>query len=128
LWWISTYWLLSPGPVLLKHDVHTSKSDPLVEEVQLLHANPQYAHVRYADSRETIVSFRHLARLQCHTWNFTVKIHTHSSERPHQSKNTMVLSEQGPEGNQLPNVSSSGPTSLVPAIPVTPTNHLHSVI
>jgi len=48
--------LLSPGLVLLKHHVCTSKSDPLVEEVQLLHANPQYSHVPYGDGRETTVS------------------------------------------------------------------------
>ena len=39
----------------------SGKSDPLVDEVQLLQANPQYAHVRHADSRETTVSIRHLA-------------------------------------------------------------------
>ena len=54
-------WLLTPGPVLLKRHVRTSKSDPLVDEVQLLQANPQYAHVRHADGQETTVSIRHLA-------------------------------------------------------------------
>ena len=54
-------WLLTPGSVLLKRHVRTSKSDPLVDEVELLQANPQYAHVRYADGRETTVSIRHLA-------------------------------------------------------------------
>ena len=54
-------WLLTPGPILLKRHVRTSKHDPLVDEVQLLQANPQYAHVRYADGRETTVSTRHLA-------------------------------------------------------------------
>ena len=32
-----------------------------MDEVQLLQANPQYAHVRHADGRETTVSIRHLA-------------------------------------------------------------------
>ena len=54
-------WLSTPGPVLLKRHVRASKSDPLVDEVQLLQANPQYAHVRHTDGRETTVSIRHLA-------------------------------------------------------------------
>lgn len=54
-------WLSSPGPVLLKRHVRTSKSDPLVDEVELLQANPQYAHIRHADGREATVSIRHLA-------------------------------------------------------------------
>ena len=37
------------------------KYDPLVDEVELLEANPQYAHVRLPDGRETTVSIRHLA-------------------------------------------------------------------
>ena len=56
-------WLITPGPVLLKRHVHTSKDDPLVDEVVLLQANQQYAHIRYSDSRETTVSVRHLASL-----------------------------------------------------------------
>ena len=54
-------WLSSPGPVLLKRHVRANKTDPLVDEVQLLQANPQYAHIRHADGRETTVSIRHLA-------------------------------------------------------------------
>ena len=54
-------WLSSPGAVLLKRHVRTSKSDPLVDEVELLQANPQYAHIRHLDGRETTVSIRHLA-------------------------------------------------------------------
>ncbi len=54
-------WLSTPGPVLLKRHVRANKTDPLVDEVQLLQANPQYAHIRHADGRETTVSIRHLA-------------------------------------------------------------------
>ena len=56
-------WLITPGPVLLKHHVHTSKDDLLMDEVELRQANPQYAHIRYADGRETTVSIRHLVPL-----------------------------------------------------------------
>lgn len=54
-------WLSKPGPVLLKLNNRQSKYDPLVEEVTLLEANPEYAHVRMPDGRETTVSIRHLA-------------------------------------------------------------------
>ena len=55
-------WLATPGPVLLKRQVRSdSKTDPLVDEVESLEANPNYAHVRYPDGRETTVSIKHLA-------------------------------------------------------------------
>ena len=54
-------WLLTPGPVYLKRHVRNSKYDPIVDEVQLLEANPRYAHVRLPDGRESTVSLRHLA-------------------------------------------------------------------
>ena len=39
-------WIITPGPVLLKRHVRTSRNDPMVYEVELLQANPQYAHIR----------------------------------------------------------------------------------
>ena len=54
-------WLSLPGPVLLTRHVRHSKYDPLVDEVELIEANLQYAHVRYLNGRETTVSIRHLA-------------------------------------------------------------------
>ena len=38
--------LAKPGPVLLKRNARSSKFDLLVEEVELLQANPHYAYVR----------------------------------------------------------------------------------
>ena len=54
-------WLLTPGPVYMKRNVRSSKFEPLVDEVELLSANPQYAHVRLQNGRETTVSLRQLA-------------------------------------------------------------------
>lgn len=54
-------WLCNPGPALLKRHVRLHKTDPLVDEVEVIQANPQYAHVRLSDGRETTVSVRHLA-------------------------------------------------------------------
>ena len=54
-------WLLSPGPVFLKRHVRNRKTDPLVEPVELLEANPTYAHIQFPDGRESTVSIRDLA-------------------------------------------------------------------
>ena len=54
-------WLLAPGPVYLRRNVRSSKYGSLVDEVELLEANPSYAHVRFPDGRESTVSLRHLA-------------------------------------------------------------------
>ena len=54
-------WLSSPGPVLLRRWVRRSKQEPLVDEVELLEANIQYAHIRHADGREDTVSIKDLA-------------------------------------------------------------------
>lgn len=56
-------WLLCPGPVLLKKHVRSSKFDPLVEEAELIEANPLYSHIRLQNGVETTVSNRHLAPL-----------------------------------------------------------------
>ena len=47
--------------VLLKKHVRASKYDPLVDEVELLEANHQYAHIRHPDGRESTVSTHDLA-------------------------------------------------------------------
>lgn len=54
-------WLLTPGKVLLKRYVRQSKYDPLVDEVELIEANPNYATVRLQNGSEATVSLRHLA-------------------------------------------------------------------
>ena len=53
--------MCEPGPILLRRHVQTSKTDPLVDEVELIQANPQYAHSRYPDGKEETVSVRHPA-------------------------------------------------------------------
>ena len=52
---ISTPSLLScPGPVLLKRRVRSSKYDPHVDEVELIHATPSYACVRMQSGRKAL--------------------------------------------------------------------------
>ena len=52
---------LRPGPVMLRRFVRANNASPLVDEVELLDANPTYAHVRYPDGRESTVSINDLS-------------------------------------------------------------------
>ena len=54
-------WLSSADRAYLRKHVHQSKFDQLVEEVEVLHANPQYAHIRLPSRVESTVSIRDLA-------------------------------------------------------------------
>ena len=54
-------WLMNPGPVLLRRFVRTSKSDPLVDKVDLIDSNRSFACIRYPDGRESTVSVQDLA-------------------------------------------------------------------
>lgn len=42
-----------PGPIHMRRQVRANKTKALVDEVEMLQANPYYAHVRYPDSRKT---------------------------------------------------------------------------
>ncbi|GFT30801.1 retrovirus-related Pol polyprotein from transposon gypsy [Trichonephila clavipes] len=54
-------WLTKPGPVLMKNQMRANKYEPIVQEVELIEANPDYVRVKLGDGRETTVSIRHLA-------------------------------------------------------------------
>ena len=56
-------WLTKPGPILIKRNARSSKYEPLVEEAELIEANPNYAHVRLNSGLEKTVSLRQLAPL-----------------------------------------------------------------
>ena len=54
-------WLSLPGNVLLKRHVRTSKHEPLVDEVELIQATPNYARVRLPNGHEKTVTLRDIA-------------------------------------------------------------------
>ena len=56
-------WLTRSKSALLKRHLRRSKYEPLVETVDILEVNPNYAHVRFNNGRETAVSLRHIAPL-----------------------------------------------------------------
>ena len=49
-------WLTRSKSALLKRHLRGSKYEPLVETVEILEVNPNYAHVRFNNGRETTVS------------------------------------------------------------------------
>ena len=53
-------WLLQPGPVQLSRFVRT-KNQPLVDVVELIEANPNFAIVKFSDGTESTVSVTDLA-------------------------------------------------------------------
>ena len=60
-------WLSSPGLVFLRHchERHArSKYEPVAEEVELVHATPNYARVRFSTGRETTVPSRDIAPMK----------------------------------------------------------------
>ncbi|GFW36419.1 uncharacterized protein TNCV_3713371 [Trichonephila clavipes] len=54
-------WLTKPGSVLTKNQMRANKYEPIIQEVELIEANPNYTHVKLRVERETTVSIRYLA-------------------------------------------------------------------
>ena len=57
------HWLVQPGPVLLRRFIR-NKNQPRVDTVELIEANPNFAHERFPDGRESTVSVSDLAPSQ----------------------------------------------------------------
>ena len=58
-------WLSAPGNVMLRRFVRNSKNDPLVDEVDLTRADPEYAHIRYPGGRQSTMSLKDLSPCPC---------------------------------------------------------------
>lgn len=86
-------WLINPGPVLMKRGVRSSKYDPLMDEVELLECNPQYAYVRLPDGREEMVSLRQLAPMPPETQSVDTSSNSPSSEHNLQQSETISNSD-----------------------------------
>lgn len=104
------------GPVLMKKFVRNSKYEPLVEEVELLHANPDYATVRKKDGREVTVSLKHLAPRGDPT--FATQVQEDSESLPTIESETNIQQErESLQDNQetlTPNRSSQSPDPVDP--------------
>ncbi|CAK1591212.1 unnamed protein product [Parnassius mnemosyne] len=101
-------WLINSGPVLIKKNIRTSKYDPLVEEAEVLHANPTYSHVRLSDGRECTVSNRQLAPLPM------IRISEEENENGQDNGNNIrpdMNTNNEPERNPLSNEGRPVPSS-----------------
>ena len=94
-------WLLQPGTVFLRRFIR-NKDDPLVEEVELLRANPSFAQVRFPSGRESSVSTNDLAPLPTNlsTSDNSIELTTDDSE-PSQSQQTEEISEHEDEESEV---------------------------
>ena len=54
-------WMTIGSKAFMKRFVRHSKSDPLVDEVEIMHVNPNYAQVRCPNGQEMTVSLRNVA-------------------------------------------------------------------
>ena len=95
---------MKPGPVYVKCHVR-NKNDLLVEEAELIEANPHYAHVKLNDGRETNVSLRDIARNPV----TDAANNTNLSSHPDDTENT-ILPQSDNESNpfSLPDITSNG--------------------
>ena len=79
---------------MLRKFVRLHKNDDLVDEVELINANPSYANIRYSDGRETSVSISDLSpcpRKPCQNeadFSKNLEDNDESSSLPQQSLNT----------------------------------------
>ena len=53
--------LSAPGPVFLQRHLRSYKYDPTLDEVELVHATPNYAEIRFPSGRESTVPLRDIA-------------------------------------------------------------------
>ena len=101
-------WLSRPGPVFLKRHVR-NKNHPLVDEVELIHANPQYASVKLADGTEKSVSIRHLA--PCPSGPETDEIGKGTKDCSEELKDTLRFHQLPRDSPTVPTASDVIPTS-----------------
>ena len=80
-------WLLDQNTAVLLQRFVRSKEEPICDPVQLLDANPTYAKVRHADSRESTVLTFDLAPFPNASCNRTLDISVNTSaKKPHTMK------------------------------------------
>ena len=110
---------IQPRPVLLRQFIR-SKSDPLVEEVELLDANSSFSHVCFANGRESTVSTGDLAPKPADDSKVTNVRQTITTDP--ETENRELSNPCTNNSESLPNhASNSSPTLPEPLTPTEPT-------
>ena len=104
-------WLSHPGPILLKRNMRNNKYETLVDEAELINANPQYAHIRYPDGRENTVSQRYLAPISSSPITDQTN---HIDPSPENAFNKLLTPEKYDLINSFPENPLSGPPLYQP--------------
>lgn len=108
-------WLSQPGRVLVRKFVRESKTDPVVEPVDLISATPHYARIRHPNGRETTVSTKDLAPAG------TEPLPTEAPPGDDSAKALPLLSPDAPEPPKLhsspPSLLSPTPMPRSPSVP-----------
>lgn len=91
----------------MKNHNRVNKCQPLVQEVELLEFNPEYAHVRFTDNRETSFNVRYMAPKELST-SQVPEINCDPLERP-------LPEHSFPYAPSLP-VQSTNPDSINPLL------------
>ena len=97
-------WLNSGDRAYLRNRVRQSEFDPVVEEVEILDVNPQYAHVKLPSGNESTVSIRDLAPCE----------NTDSSPS---EGSPAILQESEPNQNEMQPIDSADTPSVGPSTP-----------
>lgn len=110
-------WLSSSDRAYLRKKVRESKFDPLVEEVEIVHVNPEYAHVRLPSGIESTVSARDLAPMEQPTPNTHIDINTQPTLNPQVEqpnlRDTNIEQQEQPTETVVPS-SNPEPSTVLP--------------
>ena len=90
-------WLVQSGPVLPRRFVR-NKSPSLVDTLELLEANPNFAHIRFPDGRESTISVTDLASLPSPS---EVDSNNDNHEVPHSAPDALLLQDNKNEQSEL---------------------------
>ena len=94
-------WFSHPGFVFRIRHALLSKYNPLVDEVELINANPSYAHIRRKNGSQSTVSLRDLApitdsnneALQEHLFEINIRHNDIQKVDSQKNNNEVVLNE-----------------------------------
>ena len=112
-------WLIQSGPVLLRRFVR-NKNEPLVDEVELMEANSNFARIRFPDGRESTVSVTDLAPCYSKTTTFPESNTYHYKIRGDEQPTTTSDSSPLRNCQRYESISSDTVDNSLPTVTTSP--------